>query len=251
MGPAADVYALGAILYECLTGRPPFKAPTVLEALSQVVNDDPVPPRRLQSMTPRDLETVCLKCLEKDATRRYSSAEALAEDLRRFQGGEPILARPMGLLGRAAKWARRRPAVAAFMMLFVLTLLTGTGFSMYFAVVASDKAERAKEAQRKTTDALEKTKQEQAKTAEALQKSQERRAVGLLRPVGHSHDPVDPIELGALWELATLPKEEESVRLLFIEQALDRPETAQQLERAAQSPSMPRWAWIVSEGSRC
>ena len=143
IGPATDVYALGAILYECLTGRPPFKAATTLDTLMQVREDEPVPPRRLQSKTPRDLETVCLKCLQKDGTRRYSSAAALAEDLRRFRAGEPIVARPMGPLGRAAKWARRRPAVAVFLALFVVSLIAGASVSTGLAIVAHDRADQA------------------------------------------------------------------------------------------------------------
>jgi serine/threonine protein kinase/tetratricopeptide (TPR) repeat protein len=113
IGPPADIYALGTILYELITGRPPFKAASVLETLEQVRRDDPVPPLRLQPKLPRDLQTVCLKCLEKQPARRYASARELAEDLERFRRGEPIHAHPSGALQRSIKWARRRPALAS------------------------------------------------------------------------------------------------------------------------------------------
>ena len=121
IGPAADVYALGAILYEVLTGRPPFRAESLLTTLRQVVNDDPAPPDVLQPNVPRDLATVCLKCLNKDPRRRYGDAGLLADDLARYLNGEPILARPISLWRRGWKWARRRPSAAALVGVLAAT----------------------------------------------------------------------------------------------------------------------------------
>jgi serine/threonine-protein kinase len=111
--PSVDVYALGAILYEMLTGRPPFKAETASETRRQLISEEPVPPSRLNAKVPSDLQTICLKCLRKDPLRRYASASELAEDLQRFVEGRPIRARPPGWMGRVRRWARREPAAAA------------------------------------------------------------------------------------------------------------------------------------------
>jgi WD40 repeat protein len=125
VGPATDVYGLGAMLYEMLTGRPPFLGATVLDILPQVIEAEPVPPRRLQPNVQTDLETICLKCLEKDPTRRYASAELLADDLTRYLAGEPIHARRIRPWQRLAKWARRKPAIAGLTTLVLLVTLAG------------------------------------------------------------------------------------------------------------------------------
>ena len=123
---AVDVYGLGAILYHMLTGHPPFAEDTPLKTMKQVREADPVRPRTLNPKVDRDLETICLKCLEKDPRKRYESAEALARDLERWQAGEPIRARPVGVMERLGKWIRRRKAVSA---LIVLAILTAAGFA--------------------------------------------------------------------------------------------------------------------------
>jgi serine/threonine-protein kinase len=137
VGPAADVYALGAILYECLTGRPPFLAATLLETLAQVISEDPAPPRQLNPAVPRDLAAICLKSLEKSPRRRYASAAEMAADLGRHLNGEPVLARPAGLARRSWKWVRRRPTAASLLAVSVLAaaalLAAGTSYTAALA----------------------------------------------------------------------------------------------------------------------
>ena len=133
VGPGTDIYSLGAILYRLLVGRPPFVGQTVIQIVRQVADSEPVPPRQVQPTIPVDLETICLKCLHKQPGRRYASAAALADDLRRFLAGEPITARPIGWWGRLVKWARRRPAAASLIgvsgLAVVLLLAAGSWFT--------------------------------------------------------------------------------------------------------------------------
>jgi len=153
IGPATDVYALGAILYEMLTERPPFEGDTPMEVLLQVLQRPPVPVSRLRPGVPRDLETICLKCLEKEPHRRYTQAAELARDLQAWLEDRPIAARPVGRLERAHKWARRHPLPAALVAFLVLSLLIGSATSTYFGVTATNRANETQQALAKEEEA--------------------------------------------------------------------------------------------------
>src|SRR5262249_13329078 len=175
---AWDVYSLGATLYAFLPGRPPFQAATVAETLHQVIHAEPVAPRQLNPGIDRDLETITLECLHKEPRRRYSSAQALADDLRRWLAGEPIRARPVGRLEGAWRWCRRNRAVAGLTAAVIVSLLSGIVIAALLAARYAEKAEEAlrsaEEATRSKTKAIE---SEQKATASAeLAKKKERLA---------------------------------------------------------------------------
>jgi hypothetical protein len=197
-GPPTDVYALGVILYELVTGRPPFRGATVAETLDLVRRAAPVPPRRLLPALPRDLDTLCLKCLEKEPGRRYPSGAALAADLRRFLDGEPIRARPLGPAGRLGRWCRRNPALAGIagaLAAAVLALaVVSSAFWYMEARLAGELGTKKKEVEQKN-EAIE----------AALKK--ERRAAALAAlDRGLAHCSREELGVGLLWLARALEK---------------------------------------------
>jgi tRNA A-37 threonylcarbamoyl transferase component Bud32 len=227
VGPRTDVYALGAILYECLTGRPPFQGETAAATMNQVITYDPVPPSRLNFKVPRDLETICLKCLQKAPSHRYASAAALADDLRGFEEGRPIQARPVGRLEKTARWVHRNPTVAGLSAVAALALVAVAVVSLLFGIDARRKA-----------DKLEvQTKLLQAQTQRAEEnKNEATRAMlaGLLIPIGHNPHPLpDPLDAAEQEALRQLQATSVPIRFQFLEMALRDPQTARRVGRRA------------------
>jgi tRNA A-37 threonylcarbamoyl transferase component Bud32 len=179
VGPAADTYALGAILYAVLTGRPPFQGTSVLHTLEQVRQQEPVPLRRLQPRVPADLETICLKCLEKDPGRRYASALDLAEDLRRFLADEPIQARRTPLPGRVARWVRRHKAVAAAVGTVAVSLVAATVVSVVAAVQEAGERNAALTAKDDAEAARRRAERDRQSEGQARKSAEEQRDLAL------------------------------------------------------------------------
>ncbi len=214
---AADIYALGVILYERLTGRTPFEGETALALLRQVRETEPPRPSTIRPGLDRDLETIVLKCLEKDPTRRYPTAEELVEDLTRWLDGRPIAARPVGQTERFVRWCRRNPVVAVLSASVVLALLLGVVVSSLFAYQERKARIRAELAEGEALIAKDKTERTLARSlARPLDLNGKTQGFSLSDP-----------EVEALWDLAS--QDRDSFKLRFLDEAIGDPLTLRQL----------------------
>jgi len=248
--PEADVYALGAILYECLTGRAPFKGATVAETLDQVRHREPPPPTALNPNVPRDLETICLKCLQKEPQKRYPTAGELADDLRRFLDERPIRARPAGFVERAVKWGRRRPTAATFLCSGIVAVLMLLGLGAFAGI----KWEAAvAEQQRRAlvqVDALQDAAP--AAVPNILSNLAQDRAIVLPHLRTKYTEQTDPTKKARL-ALALLPVEPENVRSVVVNHLLQADDPAEvvsardALAENAQGNDLVEKLWRLSE----
>jgi len=213
----SDVYSLGATLYHAVTGRPPFQGTTV-EVLRQVREDAPAPARKLRPTVDRDLETICTKCLEKEPGRRYATPDAVADELLRYWNREPIKALPIGRMGRAWRWCRRKPLVAILSAAVVVTLIAGTSFSSYFLIQKNQRANEAAHSKaevartRKDLGTEKQRGDDQRERAREAQRREDRRAseLALDRAIAASASDVPSAHLLWLARCLTMPPEEEN-----------------------------------------